>query len=105
MPAVLRHTNPVLAHCRQFTNRSCSRVCRYVTTEPNRIREVIDDWRALRSPILVRDDPSYLRHRGAPLVAVQGIGLNDEPDLDGTLRPNPDSALDAPRLPPQRTLP
>ena len=42
-----------------------------------RMREVMDDWTALRTQMGIADDPAYLRHRGKPLVAVWGIGFND----------------------------
>ena len=77
---VLRHTNAVLAHCREGANRSGRAYAVMYDLSglgANRIREVMDDWRALRTRMRICDDPAYLRHRGAPLVAVWGIGFDD----------------------------
>jgi hypothetical protein len=43
-----------------------------------KIDQVIDDWRALRKQMKLGEDPAYLHHRGRPLVAVWGIGFNDQ---------------------------
>jgi len=41
---------------------------------------VMDDWRRLATELKVRDDRTYLKHAGKPLVAVWGIGFNDDRD-------------------------
>lgn len=79
-PRALRHNNTVLAHCREGANRfGRAYVVMYDLSGlgPNRIQEVMDDWRALRTQMRVTDDPAYLRHRGRPLVSVWGVGFND----------------------------
>ncbi|MEM7312895.1 MAG: glycoside hydrolase family 71/99-like protein [Planctomycetota bacterium] len=38
---------------------------------------VQDDWKRLRETTKVTEDAAYLHHRGKPLVAVWGIGFND----------------------------
>lgn len=79
-PVVLRHTNTVLAHCREGANRhGRAYAVMYDLTGlgAGRIGEVIEDWRRLRARMRIADDPAYLRHRGQPLVAVWGIGFND----------------------------
>ena len=43
----------------------------------NRIDEVINDWKELRTRMHVTEDPAYLHHHGKPLVAVWGVGFND----------------------------
>jgi hypothetical protein len=76
----LRHNNTVLAHCREGANRfGRAYVVMYDLSGlgTNRIQEVMDDWRALRTRMHVTEDPAYLRHRGHPLVAVWGVGFND----------------------------
>jgi hypothetical protein len=59
---------------------------------------VMQDWKKLRNERRIIDDPGYLRHNGKPVVAVWGIGFNDNRDytLDECaallrfLRNNPD---------------
>ncbi len=41
------------------------------------VARVIDDWKMLRERMDMGRDPAYLRHRGKPLVAVWGVGFND----------------------------
>ncbi|HSI36320.1 MAG TPA: glycoside hydrolase family 71/99-like protein [Tepidisphaeraceae bacterium] len=41
---------------------------------------VMEDWRRLVTEAKVRDDRTYLKHAGKPLVAVWGIGFNDNRD-------------------------
>jgi hypothetical protein len=80
-PRALRHNNTVLAHCREGANRSGrAYVVMYDLSGlgTNRIQEVMDDWTALRTRMRVADDDAYLKHRGKPLVAVWGVGFNDE---------------------------
>ena len=72
--------NTVLAHCREGANRHGRAYAVMYDLSglgANRIQEVMDDWRALRSQMRVTDDPAYLQHRGKPLVAVWGVGFND----------------------------
>lgn len=79
-PRALRHNNTVLAHCREGANQfGRAYVVMYDLSGlgTNRIQEVMDDWRALRTRMHVTEDPAYLRHRGRPLVAVWGVGFND----------------------------
>jgi hypothetical protein len=79
-PRALRHNNTVLAHCREGANRfGRAYVVMYDLSglATNRIHEVMDDWRALRTRMHLTEDPAYLRHRGRPLVAIWGVGFND----------------------------
>jgi len=79
-PAALRHNNTVLSHCREGANQfGRAYVVMYDLSGlgTNRIHEVMDDWRSLRTRMRVTGDDAYLRHRGRPLVAVWGIGFND----------------------------
>ena len=80
-PVSLRMNNTVLAHCREGANRSGRAYAVMYDLSglgANRMQEVMDDWRALRTQMRVTDDPAYLRHRGKPLVAVWGVGFNDD---------------------------
>jgi hypothetical protein len=82
-PNGLRHNNTVLAHCREGANRSGRAYAVMYDLSglgANRMQEVMDDWRALRTRMRVADDSAYLRHRGRPLVAVWGVGFNDGRD-------------------------
>jgi len=40
-------------------------------------RVVIEDWKRLVDRMEIRQDKSYLHHRGKPVVAVWGVGFND----------------------------
>ena len=76
----LRHNNVVLANCREGANRNGRAYAVMYDLSglgAGRMREVMDDWTALRTQMRIADDPAYLRHRGKPLVAVWGIGFND----------------------------
>ena len=76
----LRHNNVVLANCREGANRNGRAYAVMYDLSglgAGRMREVMDDWTALRAQMRIADDPAYLRHRGKPLVAVWGIGFND----------------------------
>lgn len=79
-PRFLRHHNTVLASCREGANRhgrGYSVMYDLSGMGPNRIDEVIDDWRVLRGQMRITDDPAYFRHRGKPVVTVWGIGFSD----------------------------
>jgi hypothetical protein len=80
-PRVLKHNNSVLSHCREGANvngRAYALMYDLSGLGANRINEVIDDWRTLRTQMKLGDDPAYLHHHGKPLVAVWGIGFNDK---------------------------
>ncbi len=77
----LRHNNTVLGHCREGARRSGRTFAVMYDLSglgTNRMQEVIEDWKSLRTAMKVADDGQYLRHRGKPLVAVWGIGFNDK---------------------------
>ena len=79
-PRGLRHNNTVLAHCREGANRfgrAYAVMYDLSGLGSNRVEQMMDDWRALRSRMNITDDPGYLRHRDRPLVAVWGVGFND----------------------------
>ena len=79
-PKSLRHNNTVLAHCREGANRfgrAYAVMYDLSGLGTNRIHDVMDDWRELRARMNVTGDPAYLHHRGKPLVAVWGVGFND----------------------------
>lgn len=79
-PKGLRHNNTVLAHCREGANlsgRAYAVMYDLSGLGANRVTEVMDDWRSLRSRMRMGADPAYLHHRGRPLVALWGVGFND----------------------------
>jgi hypothetical protein len=79
-PRQLQQNNIVLGHCRTGANRH-GRVFAVLYDlsglGPNRMNEVKEDWLALQKEMRITADPSYLRHRGKPLVTVWGVGFND----------------------------
>lgn len=82
-PLGLHHCNTVLAHCREGANRfgRCYALMYDLTAlDGGGVNRVIDDWKLLVDRMqLTRDkrDKAYLRHHGKPLIAVWGIGFND----------------------------
>jgi hypothetical protein len=79
-PRGLNHNNTVLGHVREGAKRSGRAfVVMYDLSGmgSNRMAQVTNDWRKLRSEMRVTDDTAYLKHRGKPLVAVWGIGFSD----------------------------
>ncbi len=43
-----------------------------------RLMQVFDDWRMLRDKMHITEDPAYQHHLGKPLVALWGIGFNNQ---------------------------
>jgi hypothetical protein len=80
-PKGLKHNNTVLGHCREGAKKSGRAfVVMYDLSGlgSNRIAQVTNDWRSLRTGMRVTDDEAYLKHNGKPLVAVWGLGFNDK---------------------------
>jgi len=42
------------------------------------LMRVFDDWRMLRSEMHITEDPAYQHHKGKPLVAIWGVGFNNQ---------------------------
>jgi hypothetical protein len=81
VPSILRHNNTVLANCREGANlngRAYTVMYDLSGLGSNRVGEVMDDWKLLRTQMKICDDPAYLHHRGKPLVTLWGIGFNDD---------------------------
>jgi hypothetical protein len=79
-PRGLLHNNTVLANCREGANRNGRAYAVMYDLSglgPNRIEEVIEDWKLLRTRMHITEDPAYLKHRSKPLVTVWGMGFND----------------------------
>lgn len=79
-PRGLRHNNTVLSHCREGANkfgRAYTVMYDLSGLGANRIEDVMNDWRELRTRMKVTEDAAYLKHRGKPLVTIWGVGFND----------------------------
>jgi hypothetical protein len=80
----LRHANTVLAHCREGANlhgRAYAVMYDLSGLDAGKIENVIDDWKLLIDRMRIGkgpNDAAYLHHEGKPLVAVWGIGFNDD---------------------------
>ena len=81
-PQHLNHRNVVTDNVREGANRSGRTWA--IMYDLSGLREgdieriVFDDWRQLVDRMQIHNDRAYQRHRGHPVVAVWGIGFNDE---------------------------
>jgi hypothetical protein len=77
-PKILRQRDTVLAHCRkgakQF-DRTYAVMYDLSGLGADQMNGVIEDWRHLRP---MTEDAAYQQHHGKPLVAVWGVGFNDQ---------------------------
>jgi hypothetical protein len=74
------HKDKVLSSAREGANRygRTYAVMYDLTGMPDgRIIEVFDDWRTLRNKMHITEDPAYQHHKGKPLVAIWGVGFNN----------------------------
>lgn len=80
----LNHTTTVLGHCRAGANaygRMYAVMYDLSGMKDGQMDRVMDDWRALVDHMRIAHDPNdkaYAHHRGKPVVAVWGIGFNDD---------------------------
>lgn len=83
-PVALNHVNTVLDSCREGANRygrTYAVMYDLSGLGADQMQRVIDDWKLLVDEMkLTRDeaDGAYLHHHGKPVVAVWGIGFNDD---------------------------
>ncbi len=83
-PLDLRHCNTVLTNCRDGANEfgRCYAVMYDLSgLRAGGIEQVIADWKLLVDRMRLGRDPAdhaYLQHLGKPVVAVWGIGFNDD---------------------------
>ncbi len=76
----LRQFTTVLKHCRKGANmHGRTYAVMYDLSGLNRgqVQNVADDWKLLLDKMEITRDPAYLHHHGKPVVAVWGIGFND----------------------------
>jgi hypothetical protein len=76
----LEHCNTVLASCREGANRygrTYAVMYDLSGLHAGQTQQVIDDWRMLLHDMSITGDPAYLQHHGKPVVAIWGIGFND----------------------------
>lgn len=79
-PKRLRHCSRVLAHCREGANlygRAYAVMYDLSGMREGQMTRVIEDWKLLIDRMQITRDPAYLRHNGKPVVAVWGLGFND----------------------------
>ena len=82
-PSALNHCNTVLNHCREGANqygRVYALMYDLSGLRSNQLDDVIADFKSLVDDNKLTKDPndkSYLHHNGKPVVAVWGIGFND----------------------------
>ncbi|MEX2185774.1 MAG: glycoside hydrolase family 71/99-like protein [Pirellulales bacterium] len=80
----LRHCNTVLAHCRDAANRhgrAYAVMYDLSGLRGGQMQRVIDDWKLLVDRMKIahdEKDKAYLHENGKPVVAVWGIGFNDD---------------------------
>jgi len=75
------HKDKVLSSAREGANRYGRTYCVMydLTAIPDEyIIKVFDDWRMLRDKMHITEDPAFQHHNGKPLVAIWGVGFNNE---------------------------
>lgn len=83
-PVPLEHCNLVLSHSRAAANaegRAYAVMYDLSGLQAGGVQHVIDDWKSLVDRMRLRRDDAdhaYLQHRGKPVVAVWGVGFNDD---------------------------
>ncbi|MCD6288189.1 MAG: xylosidase/arabinosidase [Candidatus Hydrogenedentes bacterium] len=79
--ATFHHRNKVLSSAREGANRygRAYAVMYDITGLFGRnVEKVFDDWRVLRDKMHITEDPAYQHYKGKPLVAIWGVGFNNE---------------------------
>lgn len=82
-PLGLNHCTTVLGNCREGANRhgrTYALMYDLSGLREGQMQRVIDDWKLLVDRMRLtrdEDDRAYLHHNGKPVVAVWGIGFND----------------------------
>ncbi len=80
-PQELNHRNVVLTNVQAGANesgRTWALMYDLTDLQPGEIEKfVIEDWKRLKDRMKITQDQSYLHHKGKPVVAVWGIGFDD----------------------------
>lgn len=75
------HKNVVLSHAREGANlsgRAYAVMYDLSGLPAGGVETVWADWRMLRDGMHITEDAAYLHHEGKPVVAVWGVGFNDD---------------------------
>ncbi len=75
------HKDKVLSSAREGANRfgrTYAVMYDLTRTEDHKIIEVFDDWQMLVEKMHITKDPAYQHHNGKPLVAIWGVGFNNQ---------------------------
>ena len=75
------HKDKILSSAREGANRygRTYTIMYDLTGIPDSdIIRVFDDWRMLREKMKITEDPAFQHHNGKPLVAVWGVGFNNQ---------------------------
>jgi len=81
-PHTLSFVNRVLNNVRtgaEATRRGFFVMYDLSGTDPDMVERVSRDWNELTQSMHLTESPSYMRHRGKPLVGLWGIGVIDRP--------------------------
>ncbi len=79
--ALRHHKDGVLSSAREGANRHGRAYAVMYDLSGMRtggVHRVFEDWRMLRESMAITEDPAYLHHHGQPVVAVWGVGFNDD---------------------------
>ncbi|NND97424.1 MAG: xylosidase/arabinosidase [Pirellulaceae bacterium] len=79
-PEFLSHQNKVLSHARDGAKQSGRALAVMYDLSglgAGEVQRAQADWRTIQTEMKVVADDAYLRHNGRPVVAVWGIGFND----------------------------
>lgn len=80
-PTMRYHKDKVLSSAREGANRygRTYTIMYDLTGIPDQtIIKVFDDWKMLREKMAITKDPAFQHHEGKPLVAIWGVGFNNE---------------------------
>lgn len=75
------HKDTVLSHVREGTKlsgRTYAVMYDLSGLQSGQVARVLDDWTRLSQKDKIIEDPTYLHHKGKPLVAIWGIGFSDD---------------------------
>lgn len=80
-PQVSKHKNSVLKNAREGANqsgRAFAVMYDLSGMKAGEVKQVREDWKSLQTEWKLTKDKAYLHHEGGPVVAVWGLGFNDD---------------------------